>query len=180
MKFYALTYINFDKAKGIATSLQSNLLLFSDKCDIILATKQAQKESIIRHLTETHGKTVQTQETSTTCDKVINNTCITADNAVHLLIVNVVEAIPKSNNDIVTLGDFVTLKPEAVEAIRTMETLPSYRGTPSNLKLAKVIKDETENVEIMLCAAQTANLTSTEHMANKYTVPKNFLKKVYI
>lgn len=180
MKFYALTYVSFDKNKGFATSLQSNLLLFSDKYDIIAATKQAQKESIVRHLTETLGKPIQTQETIPTCNTAIYNTCITAGDAVHLLIINTVEAIPKSSNEDLDLGDFVTLKPEAVEAIRTMENVSNYRGVPSTLKIAKVIKKNAETIEVLICAIKTPNLTSTDCMAQRHTVPKDFLKKVYI
>lgn len=180
MKFYALTYVNFDQSKGFTASLQSNLLLFTDKYDIIMATKQAQKESIIRHLTETHGKAIQTQETVPTCEATIYNTCITAGSTVHLLIINTVEAIPKSTNEPITPGDFVTLTAAGIEAIQSMETTSAYRGAPSCMKLAKVLKTETEQIEIMICAVKLLNNGSTEYMGQKYRIPKDFIKKVYI
>jgi hypothetical protein len=181
MKFYALTYVSFDKTKDFSHTLQSNLLTFSDKYDIIIATKQAQKEAIVRYLEQTLDKNkISIQETTQTCDLSITNTCISAGNLVHLLIVNVVEAIPRTTKEELIPGDFVTLTPEAVEAIQTMEDNLNYNELPSNFKLGKVIEVLKDNIKIMICAIKTSNPTYTDYMTNKYVVPKTFLKKVYL
>lgn len=181
MKFYALTHVSFDKTKDFSSTLQSNLLIFSDKYDIIVSTKQAKKEDIIQHLKQTlDKKAISTQETTTTCDLSITNTCIVADNLVHLLIVNVVEATPRTKKEELIPGDFVTLTPEAVEAIQTMENNLNYNELPSNFKLGKVIEVLKDKIKIMICAIKTSNPTNTNYMTGQYVVPKTFLKKVYI
>lgn len=185
MKFYTLTHVSFNQtANSYLNNLQSNLLLFSDKYDTIVSAKITQKDYIIKHLKETHDrKDVYVQETPTTCTTLnASNTYITAGNMVHLLIINTVEASPKTTTDTLSQGDFVTLTAEAVEALREMENSGRGGYAPHILKLAKVTNPNKSNnsAEIMICAVNTARITSTDYMGRLYDIPKEYLKKVYI
>lgn len=187
MKFYILSHLSYEEDK-LKSSLQSNILLFSDKYDKILSTRETQKNYILQHLSETRDKKdIQVFDTPATfenyTDGVIStNILITAGRTKHLLIINTIQASPKTKEtpEDLNLGNLVTLRPEAVSAIQTMERSTSYRGLPSRTLVAKVTKKEEKTVEVMICAIATSSPTNTSAMGSLYNVPKEYLKRLYI
>ena len=183
MKFYTLTHISYNTLRGF-DSLQSNLLLFSDKCDKIIKAQTQQEKYIRQHLSETlEDKNISTFEKSASSDNTqLNSVILKTPSRIHMLIVNEITAEPKTDDNIEP-GDFVTLKKEAIEAIRELLRVnPSYSGVKTNLKLARVVGEgNTENdVKIMVCATNASQYSSTSEMGAIYLTPKSYLKKVYL
>lgn len=181
MKFYTLTLISFQNSNPGAT-FQSNLLLFSDKCDIIKSTRETQKTFILKHLKETaevkENKIEQTFLLSTSSDTSLSGYKISIPTTTYYLFINEIEVTKKTKEEkeaALQPGDIVTLKPEALEeAIR--QSITDLRNT----KIAKITQILQNNkVRIMICA-NNRNPESTDYMGRTTIVPISWLQKIYV
>jgi hypothetical protein len=189
MYFYTLTHVTYDKRRPIEATLQSNVLLFSEKYDIIYSTLQQQEQYIIQHLKETHEiKDIKTEHAVANLRIGLDttrtplNSIIETPTYVHLLVINQLFAEEKTEDEkdkALQLGDFVVLKQEAQDAIRAR----LVDNIPRNLKLAKIISIDTDDTATIMCLAldtSTSSPTNTDYVGARCTIPLKWLRRIYL
>jgi hypothetical protein len=179
MKLYTLTYIYY-KSPNIGTSLQSNILLFSDKYDKIEKSLYQQKDYILQHLKETHDCTEILTETVYAQSNEHSGYIIKANNNTYMLLVSAIETEVKTPQDInLNPGDFATLFPEALEVLKQDNSKYGYFD-PYRFKIVKILSIKDNKASVMVIGVDNNKPNDTSGLTATCTLPVQWLKRIYV
>ena len=180
MKLYAV-YFTYFKKSNISQTLNTNLLLFSEKYSIIEQTVEKQKNYIIQHIKDTYETDIYTVENTIPQNKSnLQSVQIQHNDLIYLITVNEIQAEPKTEEfktEELKPGDLVTLKPEAIEQLKIY---PSQYNTNTTISIYKIVSILGDKVDALVCAVKTDRPSDTTQMGARHSVPKAWLKKVYL
>ena len=176
MTFYTLTIIYYKKDQ-INSSFNTNLLLFSDKYDIIRARLEKQKEDLINFIKEAHevkesNIDISTPRYTTNPNTLYESYVITAKEHTWIIFISKLEKTEKTNESPV-LNDFVKLKPEAIEVLKQDG---SY-NISSDMLIGQVVAISKQTTRVCELVFKDPTHGHRNHIA---TVPSNFLQKVIL
>lgn len=179
MKLYTLTYIYY-KTPNIGTSLQSNILLFSDKYDKIEKSLYQQKDYILQHLKETHERTEILTEAVYAQSNEHSGYVIKANNHTYMLLISTMQTEVKTPQDInLNPGDFAVLFPEALEVLKQDNSKYGYFD-PYKYKIVKILSIKDNKATIMVIGVSNSKPNDTSGMTATVTLPVQWLKRIYI
>lgn len=179
MKLYTLTYIYY-KTPTISSSLQSNILLFSDKYDKIEKSLYQQKDYILQHLKETHDHTEILTETVYAQSNEHSGYIIKANNNTYMLLVSTMQTEVRTPQDInLNPGDFATLFPEAIEVLKQENSRYGYFD-PYKYKIVKILSIKDNKATVMVIGVSHDKPSDTSGVTATITLPVQWLKRIYI